>query len=166
MNPITIWGRTSSSNVMKLLWLCEELGVAFERIDAGGAFGRTRDPDYLAMNPNAAVPTISEADGFSLWESNAIMRYICASRVTGTPLYPTEPRARADGLLVYAVLAAARRSSLHILAEPVYLCRQAGRRIPRDIEEPDDRAFRQRVVPPTNQPPRTTGVSSHYYFPV
>lgn len=96
MNPITIWGRTSSSNVMKLLWLCEELGVAFERIDAGGAFGRTRDPDYLAMNPNAAVPTITEADGFSLWESNSILRYICATRAPGTKLHPTEPRARAD----------------------------------------------------------------------
>ncbi|MES2711653.1 MAG: glutathione S-transferase family protein [Pseudomonadota bacterium] len=96
MNPITIWGRTTSSNVMKVLWLCEELGLPFERIDAGGAFGRTKDADYLAMNPNATIPTIVEADGFSLWESNSILRYLCTTRAPGNALYPTEPRARAD----------------------------------------------------------------------
>jgi glutathione S-transferase len=96
MQPITIWGRTSSSNVMKVLWLCEELGIPYERIDAGGAFGRTRDPDYQAMNPNPTIPTIVEADGYSLWESNSILRYLCATRAPGTPLHPSEPKARGD----------------------------------------------------------------------
>lgn len=96
MAPITIWGRASSSNVMKVLWLCEELGLPYERIDAGGEFGRTREPGYLAMNPNALVPTLVEADGFSLWESNAILRYLSATRAPGTALHPADPRARAD----------------------------------------------------------------------
>ncbi|MBR0645742.1 glutathione S-transferase family protein [Plastoroseomonas hellenica] len=96
MAPITIWGRASSSNVMKLLWLCEELALPYERIDAGGEFGRTRDPGYLAMNPNALVPTLVEADGFSLWESNAILRYLAATRAPGTAFHPADPRARAD----------------------------------------------------------------------
>ncbi|HEY4251256.1 MAG TPA: glutathione S-transferase [Roseomonas sp.] len=96
MAPITIWGRTSSSNVMKVLWLCEELGLPYERIDAGGEFGRTRDPGYLAMNPNALVPTLVEADGYSLWESNAILRYLANTRAPGHPIYPAAPRARAD----------------------------------------------------------------------
>lgn len=91
-----IWGRANSSNVMKLLWLCDELGVPFERIDAGGAFGRTHEPGYLAMNPNARVPTLVEPDGFTLWESNAICRYICATRAPDGPLYPADPRARAE----------------------------------------------------------------------
>ena len=55
---ITLWGRANSVNVMKVLWLLDELALPFERIEAGGAFGRTRDPDYLAMNPNATVPTL------------------------------------------------------------------------------------------------------------
>jgi glutathione S-transferase len=93
---LRIWGRTSSSNVMKVLWLCDELGVAYDRIDAGGAFGRTRDPDYLAKNPNALVPTIEEEDGFTLWESNTILRYLCNTRPGGAALYPTAPRERAD----------------------------------------------------------------------
>ncbi|WP_235961595.1 glutathione S-transferase family protein [Falsiroseomonas selenitidurans] len=93
---LRIWGRANSSNVMKVLWLCEELGIAFERIDAGGAFGRTREPDYLAKNPNALVPTIEEPDGFTLWESNAILRYLARSRAPGHPIYPTELKLAAD----------------------------------------------------------------------
>jgi glutathione S-transferase len=92
---LRIWGRNNSSNVMKVLWLCEELGIPFERIDAGGAFGRTKDPDYLAKNPNALVPTI-EDDGFVLWESNSILRYLARTRAPGGPIYPAEPRAAAD----------------------------------------------------------------------
>ncbi|MCK8786348.1 glutathione S-transferase [Roseomonas sp. NAR14] len=94
--PPTIWGRVNSSNVMKVLWLCAELGIEPRRIDAGMEFGRVRDPDYLAMNPNARVPTLSEADGFTLWESNSICRYLCRTRAPESPIYPEAPRARAD----------------------------------------------------------------------
>src|SRR3954452_12538386 len=93
---LKIWGRSSSSNVMKVLWLCEELGIPYERIDAGGEFGRTTEPFYVAMNPNSRVPTIEEPDGFTLWESNSILRYLVATRAAGDPLHPAEPRARAN----------------------------------------------------------------------
>lgn len=92
---LKIWGRANSSNVMKVLWLCEELGIPFERVDAGGKFGRTDEPAYRAMNPMARVPTIEEPDGFSLWESNTILRYLAAKHGGGEALHPTEPRARA-----------------------------------------------------------------------
>ena len=71
---LIIWGRRNSNNVQKVLWLCEEIGLGYEHEDAGGEFGRTRDPDMLARNPNAVVPTI-EDDGFVLWESNAANRF-------------------------------------------------------------------------------------------
>lgn len=90
-----LWGRASSSNVMKVLWTLEELGLDYERIDAGGAFGRTREPDYRAMNPMGLVPTLQEEDGWALWESNSIARYLCNAHAPGGPLYPAEPRARA-----------------------------------------------------------------------
>ncbi len=93
---LRIWGRASSSNVMKVLWLCEELSIPFERIDAGGAFGRTKEPDYLAKNPNALVPVIEEPDGFCLFESNAILRYLVRARAPGHALYPAGPREAAD----------------------------------------------------------------------
>ncbi len=91
---LKIWGRANSINVQKVLWCCDELGIEYERIDAGGPFGRTRDPDYLAMNPNALVPTISD-DNFVLWESNAIVRYLCSKHDAGS-LYPEDLRERAD----------------------------------------------------------------------
>ena len=70
---ITIWGRLNSHNVKKIAWAVIEMGLAHRRIDMGGSFGFT--PEYLAMNPNRMIPTI-EDDGFVLWESNAIMRYL------------------------------------------------------------------------------------------
>ena len=87
-----IWGRTTSSNVMKVLWLLEEMGLPYERLDVGGSFGKTDTPEYRAMNPNGLVPTLEE-DGFVLWESNAICRYLATGNA---PLWPTEPRARAN----------------------------------------------------------------------
>ncbi len=74
---LTIWGRLNSLNVQKVLIACHELGLSFERIDAGLAFGVVQSPEYKAMNPNSVVPTIND-DGFVLWESNVITRYLCA----------------------------------------------------------------------------------------
>lgn len=71
---LKIWGRKTSVNVQKVMWAVAELGVAHERIDAGGAFGRTDTPEFLAMNPNKLVPVLDDG-GFTLWESNAIVRY-------------------------------------------------------------------------------------------
>ncbi len=91
---IRVWGRTNSSNVMKVLWLLDELGLAYERIDAGGKFGLTGTPEYRAMNPPGLVPTLQE-DGFSLFESNAILRYLCNAHAPDGALYPAAPRPRA-----------------------------------------------------------------------
>ena len=91
---LTIWGRANSVNVQKVLWCLCELDLPFERVDAGMQFGRTREADYLAMNPNARIPTLVEGD-FVLWESNSIMRYLCLAHGHGTPIYPGGPRQRA-----------------------------------------------------------------------
>lgn len=80
---------------MKVVWGLEELGLPYERIDAGGSFGKTNTPEYRAMNPNGLVPTLEE-DGFVLWESNVILRYLCTAHAPGSPLWPAEPRARAN----------------------------------------------------------------------
>jgi len=71
-----LYGRRNSSNVQKVLWCCDEIGLAYERIDMGREFGGNKEAPYLAMNPNGLVPCIVEDDGFSLWESNAIIRYL------------------------------------------------------------------------------------------
>jgi glutathione S-transferase len=93
-SQLKIWGRANSVNVQKVLWCLRELDLAYERIDAGMAFGRNREPDYLAMNPNGRVPTLVDGD-FVLWESNSIMRYLVLAYAQGSPLYPQAPKLRA-----------------------------------------------------------------------
>ena len=90
---LVIWGRNSSVNVQKVLWCCEEAGIEYQRIDAGLSFGVVNTPAYRALNPNGLVPTIEE-DGFVLWESNTIVRYLAATRARGS-LWPEDARARA-----------------------------------------------------------------------
>lgn len=90
---LTIWGRNNSINVQKAMWTVGELGLAHERIDAGGAFGGVDTPDYLAKNPNARVPTLVDGD-FIVWESNAIVRYLAAQYGAGG-LWPEDPAVRA-----------------------------------------------------------------------
>jgi glutathione S-transferase len=91
---IKVWGRVTSSNVKKVLWVAHDLNLDIERIDAGGKFGVVDTPAYRTLNPNGRVPTIEDGD-FVLWESNAIMRYLCEA-YRGEALYPAEPRTRAD----------------------------------------------------------------------
>ena len=90
---LVIWGRNNSVNVQKALWCCEETGVPYKRIDAGGAFGVVNTAEYRRLNPNGLVPTIDD-DGFVLWESNAIVRYLAAKHVHGG-LSPGDPHTRA-----------------------------------------------------------------------
>jgi glutathione S-transferase len=91
---LKIWGRANSSNLKKVTWLCEEIGLPYERIDAGMAFGVVDTPEYRKLNPNGLVPTIDD-EGFVLWESNAIVRYLAAKHAAGT-LWPTDLKVRAD----------------------------------------------------------------------
>lgn len=86
MAGLKIWGRKTSSNVQKVLWCCDELGIPFERIDVGGPFGGNDDPKYRALNPNGLVPTIEDG-GLVLWESNSILRYLARKHGIGR-LYP------------------------------------------------------------------------------
>jgi glutathione S-transferase len=91
---LKIWGRISSINVQKVVWCAAELGCEFERIDAGGDFGLVDTPAFDRLNPNRKVPVIDD-DGFVLWESNAIVRYLCAKH-PAAGLLPASLTGRAD----------------------------------------------------------------------
>jgi glutathione S-transferase len=91
---LKVWGRNTSSNVQKVMWAIGELELPHQRIDIGGPFGKNREPQYLAMNPNGLVPTLEEDDGFLLWESNSIVRYL-AVKHGGGRLAPGDLRQRA-----------------------------------------------------------------------
>jgi len=92
---IKIWGRNTSSNVQKAMWAVGELKLDHQRIDVGGAFGKNKEAPYLAMNPNGLVPTLEEEDGFVLWESNSIVRYLGAKYDKAGALEPKDAKQRA-----------------------------------------------------------------------
>jgi glutathione S-transferase len=94
---LKVWGRRSSFNVQKVLWLVGELGLAHEHIPAGGSFGRLDEPDFRALNPHGRVPVIEDADE-TVWESHAILRYLAAQYGRGS-FWADDPakRARVEG---------------------------------------------------------------------
>ena len=94
MSGLRIWGRISSINVKKVVWAAQELGLDFQRIDAGGVHGVVKTPEYLRLNANALVP-VMEDDGYVLWESNVIVRYLCAKYASGN-FYPETLAERFD----------------------------------------------------------------------
>jgi glutathione S-transferase len=73
-----LFGRTTSVNVQKVLWTLQELGITYDQVDLGGAFGGLDTDEYGTMNPNRRVPLLVDGD-LTLWESNAIVRYLANS---------------------------------------------------------------------------------------
>lgn len=86
-------GHMKSSNVMKAVWMMDELGLTYERQDLGNVWGGLDQPDYMAMNPTSLVPTLIDGD-VTIWESNAILRYLANRYEPGNALYPADPAAR------------------------------------------------------------------------
>jgi glutathione S-transferase len=70
------------------------LGVGLELQLVDLFSGEGQKPEFLRLNPNGKVPTLTDGD-FALWESNAILHYL-AAQVPQTPLFPSDARARAD----------------------------------------------------------------------
>ena len=94
MSSLKIWGRISSINVKKVVWAAQELGLNFDRHEAGGVHGIVKTPAYVALNPNSQIP-VMEDDDYVLWESNVITRYLCAKHSQGN-LYPSDLQERFD----------------------------------------------------------------------
>jgi len=126
---LRILGKAASINVRKVLWTCAELGIGFEREDWGSGLRSTAEDSFLALNPNAMVPVIVD-DGFVLWESNTICRYLCNQ--AQSDLLPADVRERArveqwmdwqatelNNAWRYAFMALVRRSPAH--ADPAQI---------------------------------------------
>ncbi|QHE77932.1 glutathione S-transferase family protein [Hydrogenophaga sp. PBL-H3] len=87
---LQLWGRLSSINVRKVVLCAQVLDIELPRSDAGLAYGVVDTPGYRALNPNGLVPLLQDGD-FTLWESNAIVRYLCAR---ANKLYPSDLQQR------------------------------------------------------------------------
>jgi glutathione S-transferase len=95
---LKVWGRRSSFNLQKVMWLIGELDLPHEHIDWGGAFGGLDDPAFLAMNPHGRIPVIRDGEA-AVWESHTILRYLAARYGQGR-FWSDDPvaRARVEGL--------------------------------------------------------------------
>jgi glutathione S-transferase len=101
---LTVWGRRSSFNLQKVMWLVGELQLEHRHIELGGQFGGLDTPEFLAMNPHGRIPVIEDRghsrskNGVAsarlvVWESHAILRYL-AGRHGGKSLWPDDPAER------------------------------------------------------------------------
>ena len=121
---LKILGKSASINVRKVLWLCAEIDLPYVQEEWGAGFRSTQVVEFLALNPNATVPVIVD-DGFVLWESNTICRYLAAAH-RRPDLLPETPQARAiveqwmdwqsselNGAWRYAFMALVRQSPEH-----------------------------------------------------
>jgi len=120
---LRILGKSTSINVRKVLWLCQEMGLPYDLEQWGSGHRETDTPAFRELNPNAMVPVIKDG-AFVLWESNAICRYLAAEH--GSTLLPKAPRERAiveqwmdwqatelNNSWRYAFMALVRRSPAH-----------------------------------------------------
>jgi len=92
---MTLWGRKNSSNVQVVVWCLQELGLPYNRIDAGFTYGVVDTDDYARMNPNRTVPTLQDGDKPPLYESSAIARYL-ANNYGNETFWPADPALRAQ----------------------------------------------------------------------
>lgn len=91
---LTIWGRTTSSNVQTVMWTVGELDLPHRRIDAGDHYGVNDTAAYKFMNPMGKIPVLQD-DGLILFESMACLRYLSA-RYGDADFWPPDPAARAQ----------------------------------------------------------------------
>src|SRR5258708_12939295 len=75
---LTVYGRKSSFNVQKVMWLVGELGLTHRHVELGGSYGGLDTPEFRAMNPHGRDPVVDD-EGTIVWESHAILRYLAAS---------------------------------------------------------------------------------------
>ena len=95
MSNITVWGRKSSVNVQLVLWALDELGLDFDRVDAGFIYGVVDSADFRRMNPSGQVPVLIDGDASPIFESAVILRYL-ADRYGDCSFWPKNAVARAQ----------------------------------------------------------------------
>ena len=85
---IELYGN-ASTRALRCLWAAEECGAPYKHVPIDFATGAHQTPAYLAMNPNARVPTLRDGD-LVIFESTAIAIYI-AERHPEAALIPKRP---------------------------------------------------------------------------
>jgi glutathione S-transferase len=88
---MTIFGDSISGNCLKVKFVADRLGLAYDWVETSVLKGETRTPEFLAMNPAGQVPVVRFADNGPLAQSNAIILHLAQN----TDLIPADPFERA-----------------------------------------------------------------------
>ena len=80
-----------SPNPAKVALFLEEAGLPYEVVPVDTRKGEQHDPAFLAINPNAKTPAITDGDA-TVFDSNAILLYLAEK--TGQFLPPDTPAMR------------------------------------------------------------------------
>ena len=88
-----IYGSSGSTCTRRALMAIAEKGVTCEFIPVDLSKGEQKQPAYMQMQPFGVIPVLEDDDGFKLYESRAIMRYLDV-RLPGTALTPSTVQER------------------------------------------------------------------------
>ena len=88
---MTVFGDSISGNCLKVKFVADRLGLAYDWVEISVLKGETRTPEFLAMNPAGQVPVVRFADNGPLAQSNAIILHLAQN----TDLIPADPFERA-----------------------------------------------------------------------
>jgi glutathione S-transferase len=104
---IKLYGIAFSNNVNKVRYCLNYLGLSYDWAQTNPMQGENKTAEFLSISPTGKIPAI-EVDGFKLFESNTIIRYLAATR--HSPIYPDDLKKRAtvDAWLDYV--------SIHVMA--------------------------------------------------
>lgn len=91
---LTLYDYMDSGNGYKVRLVLAQLELPYKLVECDILKGETRTPEFLQRNPNGRIPTLQIEDGSHIFESGAIVWYLAE----GTPLAPTDRKARAETL--------------------------------------------------------------------
>jgi glutathione S-transferase len=92
-----LYGHPWSINTRKVLTVLAEKRSAADLVYVDIPRGQHRTPEHAARHPFSKLPVLDDDDGFRVYETAAVMRYL-DERVQGPSLQPTDARGRARAL--------------------------------------------------------------------
>ena len=88
-NVVTLW-HVPQSRSFRVLWFLHEAGIAHEVVQMSFAGKSLRDPGFLAVSPAGRVPAV-RVDGRTMFESGAILEWLCETRAPHLGRAPGHP---------------------------------------------------------------------------
>ena len=89
---ITLYGLALSFPVNRVRFCLNAMDLEYDFVSVNPLAGETQTEEYLKIHPVGKIPALDD-DGFVLFESNAIMKYLC--RKHDSEYYPDETKAQA-----------------------------------------------------------------------